>query len=189
MYRRNGMHRKKSGPDTDTILTEGISAIKDYLKEITDLQRRLVGSQEQIAKAQEAHADAMQQIADCVKTLLGKNSEPAPAPEADEIAEPVMEPFMEAATPRETSDRETPDEFAAGGFLPEDPAESDAAAEASSEAPLVESVLKVIAEMRENRISFEKIADRLEADGVPSLHGNGKWNRKTVSKFYKEAAI
>jgi hypothetical protein len=95
MYRRNGTYRKKSGPDTDAILSEGITAIKDYLKEITDLQKRLVGSQEQIARAQEAHAEAMQQIAGCVMQLLGKSADAAPAPVTEEeptrAAEPVQD--------------------------------------------------------------------------------------------------
>lgn len=185
MYRRNGMHRKKPGPDSDTILNEGITAIKDYLKEITDLQKRLVSSQEQIAKAQETHAEAMQQIAGCVNMLLGKSTEPAPAPVTEE------KPAQETAPAEfeEMQDGEISEVSAPEPSLAEETSGDDTSSDTTSAGPMVEAALKIIAEMRENRISFEKIADHLEAEGVPSIAGNGKWSRKTVSKFYKEAAV
>lgn len=185
MYRRNGMHRKKSGPDTDAVLSEGITAIKDYLKEITDLQKRLVGSQEQIARAQEAHAEAMQQIASCVRVLLGKGTDPTPASATD--AEPVRTAEPEAF--QETPIVEIPDESVPAVSVVEETAEDDAPPEPIPAGPMVEAAFKIIAEMRKNRVSFEKIADRLDAEGVPPISGMGKWNRKTVSKFYKEAAV
>jgi len=174
MYRRNGTYRKKSGPDTDAILSEGITAIKDYLKEITDLQKRLVGSQEQIARAQETHAEAMQEIATCVKLFLGKSSEPTQTTEP----EPIQEISIE----------EIPGESAPAVSVQEETSGDDAPSEQTSAGPMVEAAFKIIAEMRKNRASFEKIAHHLDAEGVPPVDGTEKWNRKTVSKFYKEAA-
>jgi hypothetical protein len=169
-YWRNGRHRQKSGPDSDAVLSEGITAIKDYLKEITDLQKRLIVSQEQIANAQEAHAEAMQQIAGCVKQFLGNSTNPSSIPATESMGTKENEPLES----RESMVKEVPPEPA-----PE---------QSPSAKSVVESALKIIAEMRKNRVSFEKIADHLEAEGVPPVFGNGKWNRKTVSKFFKEAA-
>jgi len=182
-YRRNGMYRKKSGTDSDTILNEGITAIKDYLKEITDLQKRLVSSQEQIAKAQETHAAAMQQIASCVKLLLGKGMDLAPESVTD--VQPAQQ--AEPETFQEPPVGEIPDESNPPVSVVEETSEGVVSSPESA-GPMVEAALKIIAEMRKNRVSFEKIADHLDAEGVPPVSGIGKWNRKTVSKFYKEAA-
>lgn len=185
MYRRNNTYRKKSGPDSDAILSEGITAIKDYLKEIADLQKRLVGSQEQIARAQEAHAEAMQQIASCVMLLLGKGADPAPTPVTEDEPTRAAEPEAVREAPiGEVSEKASPEISVA-----EDTSEEEPLSESTSTIPMVEAAFKIIAEMRKNRVSFEKIADHLDAEGVPPVPGAGKWNRKTVSKFYKEAAV
>ena len=184
-YWRNGTHRKKQGHDSDAVLTEGISAIKDYLKEITGLQKRLVDSQEQIARAQETHAEAMQQIADCVKIFLGQSTEQPPASVMDDSPDPGTEPVAL----RETPVNEIPDESGPEASLSEEIPEKTVSSTPASTGALAEAALKVIAEMRENRMSFEKIADHLVTQGIPPVPGNGKWNRRTVSKFYKAAAI
>ncbi len=194
-YWRNGRNRQKSGPDSDAILNEGITAIKDYLKEITDLQKRLVGSQEQIAKAQETHAEAMRQIAGCLKQFLGKSTNIPFMSETDEIEDREAEPVkFQETPPREASNEFAPDasesdESESDLSLLKETFEETALSSPDSADSMVEAALKVIAEMRENKVSFEKIADHLEAEGVPPISGLGKWNRRTVSKFYKEAVL
>jgi len=185
MYRRNGTYRKKPGQDTDAIVSEGMTAIKDYLKEITDLQKRLVDSQEQIARAQEMHAEAMQQIASCVTRFLGKGLEPTPASATEDEPTRAAEPEAIQDTPIE----EISDKPVTTVSVAEEESGDEESTESSSAGPMVEAALKIIAEMRKNRVSFEKIADHLDAEGVPPVSGTGKWNRKTVSKFYKEAAV
>ena len=49
------------------------------------------------------------------------------------------------------------------------------------------SLLETITDMREKGITFGKIADHLNGEGVPTTSGADLWNRLTVSKFYKEA--
>ncbi len=49
------------------------------------------------------------------------------------------------------------------------------------------SLLVTITDMREKGITFGKIADHLNGEGVPTTSGADLWNRLTVSKFYKEA--
>ena len=162
--------------------------VKEYLKEIAGLQKQLVGSQEQIAKAQQTHADAMQQIADCVKQFLGKDTAAPPANESKETQPTVSqstEPEIEPAKEIEAVSESVPE---AAEALPEETLESTEAP-AEPTVRLGETALKIIAEMRDNRVSFEKIADHLEAEGVPVVSGSGKWNRRTVSKLYKESAL
>lgn len=197
MYRRNGMHRKKPGSDSDTIVSDGITAIKDYLKEITDLQKRLVDSQEQIARAQETHAAAMQQIANCVMLLLGKGTDPASATDEKPAHATEPEVFQEMPTietpvessPEASLAEETSRDEASSEAIAAEPMVEDASSEEIAAGSIVEAALKIIAEMRGNRISFEKIADHLETEGFPPVSGMGKWNRKTVSKFFKEATV
>jgi hypothetical protein len=196
MYRRNGMQQQRGKrPDAETAMTEGITAVKDSLREIIGFQQRLADSQDRIAQAQEAHAQAMQQIAACVRHFLGKGpdaeqpeispieetispvvEEPAPeaeqdasaaAPEAEGEGEPVLEPAQDESEP-----------------MPELASEETETCDASSE-----PALKIIAGMRENGCSYEKIAEHLETQGIPHASGNGRWNRWTVSKLYKEAFL
>ncbi len=184
-YWRNGTHRRKQGHDSDAVLTEGISAIKDYLKEITGLQKRLVDSQEQIARAQETHAKAMQQIAGCVKMFLGQGTAQPPASATDDKPALAAEP----AARQETPVKDIPDEPESDASLPEGKPAKNVSSNPAPTGAMAEAALKIIAEMRENRMSFEKIADHLETQGIPPVPGNGKWNRRTVSKFYKEAVL
>lgn len=46
----------------------------------------------------------------------------------------------------------------------------------------VPPVLTRLSEMRASGLSFQQIADRLNAEGVPTISGKGAWNKGTVSK-------
>ena len=48
-----------------------------------------------------------------------------------------------------------------------------------------ESVTEMIQKLREQGLSFEKIAQQMDADGVPTPSGRGKWRGQTVSKLLK----
>ena len=48
-------------------------------------------------------------------------------------------------------------------------------------------LLETITDMRDKGITFGKIADHLNGEGVPTPSGADLWNRFSVSKFYKEA--
>jgi hypothetical protein len=49
----------------------------------------------------------------------------------------------------------------------------------------------VVARLREmyeqQKLSYQKIADQLTAEGVPTLSGDGRWHKKTVYKLLKPA--
>lgn len=40
--------------------------------------------------------------------------------------------------------------------------------------------------LRKEGLSFDKIADRLNADGIPTLSGDGKWEGRTIQRKLKE---
>jgi hypothetical protein len=47
-------------------------------------------------------------------------------------------------------------------------------------------VIKMIIDMRKKDISFEKIARALEAKGIATFSGKGKWRGQTVHKLFKQ---
>ena len=47
--------------------------------------------------------------------------------------------------------------------------------------------LDQLTRMQVQGLSMQKIADRLNADGVPSLTGRGKWQRGTIGNLLAEA--
>jgi len=44
---------------------------------------------------------------------------------------------------------------------------------------------KKILELRDQKLSFQEIADKLNAEGVPTLSGDGKWDKGAASKLIK----
>ena len=65
--------------------------------------------------------------------------------------------------------------------------ETDTPEIAAPAAEAGESLLDTITNMRDKGITFGKIADHLNEEGIPTTTGADLWNRLTVSKFYKEA--
>ncbi len=49
-----------------------------------------------------------------------------------------------------------------------------------------EQLLEQILNLREKGFSYEKIAQRLESEGVPTISGKGKWRGQTVSRLCKQ---
>lgn len=73
--RRNGYHRKKSGPDINTeVFNEALKAIKERLHHISETQDRMAALQERSTVAEERQAEAMEQVAVYLKQLLVSSS-------------------------------------------------------------------------------------------------------------------
>lgn len=69
------------------------------------------------------------------------------------------------------------------------PAESDGAGEPSTptaENPAREDLAQRIRLLRESGLSYEKIAQRFDADGVPTASGKGKWHGPAVQRFLSQ---
>jgi len=45
--------------------------------------------------------------------------------------------------------------------------------------------IKIAIELQKQGVSLQKIVDKLNADGIPTVTGHGKWNKGTVSKQLK----
>ncbi len=170
--RRNGFHRKKGGQTYGAEASnEMLTTIKDQLQKISGNQKRMADLQERSAVAEERKADAMEQLVEHLKQWFAPST--GVSVETETVAKTLSDSRKETLSDsrKETLSvprKETPETVEAV------PAEGM-------------SLLETVTEMREKGITFGKIADHLNGDGIPTTSGADLWNRLTVSKFYKEA--
>ena len=174
--RYNGRDRK--GPGHRKNYDHGqLQAIKKMLENIAEGQKTLAQLSERQALAAERIALALEAIGRKTGADIGDDvtapvkassqttgSPPQPAelsPEADPVAE------MEAA-----------DKFQAGG-------KPGVAGQTQPETGR-ESVMRTIQTLRKKGESFDKIAEYLESEQVPTLSGRGKWRAQSVSRLYNQ---
>ena len=129
----------------------------DQLQEIKKHLESIAQTVESNFKAQEKAAVALERIATVLEAATG--IEAAGATVRDEsTAQPAEEP---RTTPEPAKDPEAP-------TLSKD------------------VLLATITEMRNDGVSFEKIADELEKREIPTVSGRGKWRGQAVSKLLKK---
>ena len=178
--RRNGFHRKKGGQTHGAEASnEMLTTIKDQLQKISENQKRMADLQERSAVAEERKADAMEQLTEHLKQWFAPSA--GVSVETETVAETLSDSRKETLSDsrkktlsdsrKETLSvprKETPETVE---IVPEEG----------------KSLLETITDMREKRITFGKIADHLNGEGIPTTSGADLWNRLTVSKLYKEA--
>jgi hypothetical protein len=49
------------------------------------------------------------------------------------------------------------------------------------------SAVEIISGMRQDGLSYDRIAEQLIARGIPTASGKGSWNRRMVSKLYQDS--
>ena len=55
----------------------------------------------------------------------------------------------------------------------------------SEASPNREKVLEIMKDLHEQGLGFRRIAERLNASGIPTFSGHGKWHHGTVGKLLK----
>jgi len=162
--RRNGFQRKRGGQTHGAEASnEMLTTIKDQLQKISQNQKRMADLQERSAVAEERKADAMEQLAEHLKQWFPPSA--GVSIETETVAETLSDSRKETLSDSRTETPETVE------TVPEEG----------------KSLLETITDMREKGITFGKIADHLNGEGVPTTSGADLWNRLTVSKFHKEA--
>ena len=131
----------------------------DQLQEIKKHLESIAQTVESNFKAQEKAAVALERIAAVLEAATGVKAAGATV-RNESPAQTAAEP---QATPEPAKDPETP-------TLSKD------------------VLLATITEMRNDGVSFEKIAAELEKRGIPTVSGRGKWRGPAVSKLLKETA-
>ena len=172
-YRPMDRHQgrdKRSGAQRKTHPSEQLTLIKKILEEIQESQRELVRSARERATAEKRMADALEAIAGRLAgTLVADAPNPDPMPLE---AEPTV-PAAEAAP--EISPAPEPVEPAGG---------PEPAVEAIPDRR--EAALAAIHQLREQGLTYEKIARQLEAEKIPTISGRGRWRGQAVSKLLAE---
>lgn len=186
--KRNGPQRKPYPPDQMTL-------VKKILEDIQESQKELVKASKERAVAEKRMATALETIA---AHLFQAPAEAMPVMETETSTAPI-----EAAPVLNTETTETPAETAPVQDTETAPTPAEAApvldtetattqAESDPE-PAVEAspdrlgvALTLIRGMRDQGITYEKIASQLEAQGIPTVSGRGKWRGQAVSKLLTE---
>jgi hypothetical protein len=146
-------------------------AIKILLGDITEGQRRLADIYDRRATAEERIASALERIA---SSFFEKNPvAPADWPEKKTDLDSRIIP--ETVQPVCVSQPATIDASRA--------VKKDSAADVIKPGMDRKSVLEMIGAMREEQMSYEKIARTLEVQGIPTFSGKGAWHSQTVSKL------
>lgn len=139
--------------------THGAEVSNEMLTTIKDQLQKISQNQKRMADLQERSAVAEERKADAMEQLAEHLKQWLPPSAGVSIeTETVAEPL---SVPRTETPETVPEEG--------------------------KSLLETITDMREKGITFGKIADHLNGEGVPTTSGADLWNRLTVSKFHKEA--
>ena len=157
-YRKPSYNRNTQ--DTASALEPTLSSIQSVLKEIQDSLKNLAAIEKRRVETEERKTDVLEKIAE---RLLG---------------------FTEAVV--STQAEKTGDQPVQ---LEQDPApvETAPADEEPADAHFTrEDILEKITGFRREGMSFERISRELEAAGIPTLSGKGRWRGQTVHKLLKQ---
>lgn len=161
-YNNRGNERHKgNGHLQRAISKEYWPVLKQALEDIATQQKRAADADERRAQAEERKADALETIAKHVTHLIAPDS--AMGTENN--------PDLHVETLEAAADTEDAPETAS----PELSANADR-----------EKVLGIIHEMREDKVSYVKIAAYLTAEGIPTFSGKGKWRGPVISRMYQQ---
>ncbi len=133
---------------------EALTAIKDLLKSILENQRRITAAFEGRNKAEERKAIALEQIAERLNLLN-------------------LETKAEAAR---VVSKAKPDKAKASKSVP--------LAARTKYTKKIDDAGLLICRLRDEGFSYAKIADTLEAKGIPTVSGKGRWRGQSVQRLY-----
>jgi len=168
--RTPGNERRKKGPYKPQNADQAYAAISKILPSIQTVLETIAEDRKELIEVEARKAAAMERIATYLSSMLGQ--QPAAAdPSSPSTAEtPPSETIREADPPMIREQQEA------------SPAES---AETETE---TDPTTDRICHLRESGLSYEGIARQLEAEGIPTPSGRGRWRGQTVSKLFNQGA-
>jgi len=122
---------------------------------IKPLLEQIGESHKRMAVASERKADALISIAECLKTLSGLETAPTKTDIIDSPSAPELEDEPKSKNPAKINAKTDRDE-----------------------------VLDIIRKMREDKKSYDKIAQHLTSKGFRTFSGKDKWSRSAVSRLF-----
>jgi len=153
--RRTGAERRKREQDNGA-QTEVLTAIKDLLKHILDGQKQMAEALEERNRTEERKVTALEQIAERLNKL------PLLDPKSNDRANDARDQKQDRLQPRKPAPLT---------FQPKTPRRLDDAG-------------LMICRLRDEGFSYAKIADTLEAKGIPTVSGKGRWRGQSVQRLY-----
>jgi hypothetical protein len=164
--RRAGNDRRRMDYYTK-VTNENFAMVKDSLGQVTEAQKRVGEALTAMDKTGTRIADALEKLID----LLGsKNDFEKPREgNADTVEEPVRV--------EENADQQAADEIA------EEISVSPAGKTRLSDGDKP-GMIEIIASMRNEKKSWEKIAQHISELNIPTVSGKGKWRGQAIKKFY-----
>lgn len=152
--RRTGAERRKRDQENG-LQSEALMAIKDLLKSILENQKRMAEVLDERNKAEERKAIALEQIAERMGGAPS-NSTVTVAPENQQRS-PEETATIKKTVPLAIQTK-TPKRIDDAGLM--------------------------ICRLRDEGFSYAKIADTLEAKGIPTVSGKGRWRGQSVQRLY-----
>ena len=137
-----------------------VEALSENLVVIKDQLQTISDVQKRMANAQERRVDAEERHASAMERIAEYLMKL--------IGERPQEPVEDITSSESTESQETPMD------LPP--------------VAKTKSAVEIISGMRQNGISYDRIAEQLITQGIPTTSGKGNWNRKMVSRLYQNSA-
>ncbi len=155
--RRGGNERRH--PDYYTKVTnENFALVKDSISQLTAAQKRIGEELSAVEKTGTRIADALEKIVDIMNDKLGHEEIQIPGTDPDDA--------LSTSTAITTAVKETR------------PTKTKLSNEDKPR------MLNVIASMRKEKKSWDKIADHMGDLNIPTVSGKGKWRGQAIKKFY-----
>lgn len=154
---RSGNYRNNGYQRKKNNQDAAIEALSENLVIIKDQLQTISDVQKRMADAQERRADAEERHATAM----------------ERIAEYLMR-FIDDQPPAPAEDITS--------------SETSETQETPKDLPPVaktKSAVEIISGMRQDGLSYDRIAEQLIAQGIPTASGKGSWNRKMVSRLYQ----
>jgi hypothetical protein len=174
--RRNMPDRRKREQDIPA-QTESLQAIKEILKSMLDNQKSMTEAIEIRNRTEIQKASAIEKIALMLEALM---------PQANEMAAPQTElqttPQAELQTTPQAELQPAPPEAQDPPLIQPEP-------ESLASEPANKDAATIICRMRNEGLSYAKIAEHLEAEGIPTVSGKGKWRGQSVQRIYQKADV
>ena len=167
--KRNGFQRKPHPSDQMIHVKKILEEIQESQKELVKASRERAVAEKRMATALETIAASLVQpsVAEAETTAIATEAAPVPAAEA-------------TAAKAETTPVQKTEATVS-------PAETDPEPAVETPQDRLEAALGLIRDLRGEGVTYEKIARQLEAQGVPTVSGRGKWRGQAVSKLLAEA--
>ncbi len=154
--RRTGAERRKRDQENG-LQTEALNAIKELLKSILENQKRMSEVLDERNRAEERKAVALEMIAERLSRMPSEKAPESAAANATKVR----------VDNKATVKRTVP-----------------LAIQTKNPKNGIDDAGIIICRLRDEGVSYAKIADTLEAKGIPTVSGKGRWRGQSVQRLY-----